>query len=389
MPSSPQGLTPIAAFYFFYYGFLGVFSPYWGPYLRALDVPMAMIGIVTSLPLINRMYAPAIWGWCVDHTGRHGFWMKLAGVGCLAGFTILLFTHSFNWMFAAVLVSTFFWSAAQPQVDATAMSLLKGNSGGFSRLRVWGSLGFVAVTMIVGYLVDLLGVQILPYAGVLVLIGMAAITWRIPKPETVKVGGGRASGVIAILRRKEVWSLLLGSLLLGVAQGMLLSFYSIHLGEHGIVKSTMAWLWSLAVLAEATLYWFMTHISSRFSMRALYLFSAFAGGVRYLMIAWGADWISVLVIAQLFYALSFGIQNTMAVAYIHRFFGEAHRTTGQALYIVFTYGIGGSVGSVLTGILWDYFGGGWSFSVAALASFIALLISWRTLPLEAGRQGRG
>lgn len=382
MPPSPAGLSPIAAFYFFYYGFLGVFSPYWGPYLRALDVPMSLIGVVTSLPLINRMYAPAIWGWCVDRSGRHRLFMRLAGAGCLAGFSILLFTQNFGWMFAAILVSTFFWSAAQPQVDATAMSILKGDSGGFSRLRVWGSLGFVVVTLIVGYLVDHFGVKILPYAAVLALICMAAVTWRIPKPASVKSANKKTTGVVSILRRRVVWSLLLGCLLLGIAQGMLLSFYSIHLDEHGIAKSTMAWLWSLAVLVEGVLYWFMTHISGRFRMRPLYLFAIFCGIVRYLMIAWGADWLTILVVAQLLYSVSYGIQNTMAVAYVHRHFGETYRTTGQALYIVFGFGVGGSLGSVLAGLLWSRLGGSWMFTLSALASLAALLINWRSLPAD-------
>ena len=359
-----------------------MFSPYWGPYLRALDIPMSMIGVVTSLPMINRMYAPAIWGWCVDRSGRHGLLMKFAGVGCLAGFMVLLFTHSFNWMFTAVFIATFFWSAAQPQVDATAMSILDGNSGGFSRLRVWGAMGFVVVTLVTGYLIDYFSVKILPYAGVLVLLGMATVTWKIPKPASVKIRNGIRSGVMTVLRRREVWSLLLGALLLGVAQGMLLSFYSIHLAEYGIAKSTMAWLWSLAVLCEGLLYWFMPHITSRFRMRSLYLFSISCGVIRYLMIAWGVEWMLIMVLAQLLYSVSFGIQNTMAVTYIHRYFGEAHRTIGQALFIVFTYGIGGSLGSVLTGMLWGWLGGNWLFTLAALTSLCALLINWRCMPAD-------
>ena len=47
LPSDP-GLRAIAAYYLFYYGFLGVFSPYWGPYLRAIGVPMALIGLTLS-----------------------------------------------------------------------------------------------------------------------------------------------------------------------------------------------------------------------------------------------------------------------------------------------------------------------------------------------------
>ncbi|SFM93203.1 MFS transporter, PPP family, 3-phenylpropionic acid transporter [Formivibrio citricus] len=376
-PSHP-GLRAIAAYYLFYYGFVGVFSPYWGPYLRALGVSMAMIGLMTSLPQINRIYAPALWGWLADRTGRRSAILRLAGLGSLAGFSTLLFTQDADWMFAAILIASFFWSAALPQVEATTMSILKGDSGGYARLRIWGSVGFILATLAGGYFVDHWGVQALPALVVGIMAGVAILAWFVPDAGASRKQEGSA-GLREILYRREVMALLGGCLLIGAAHGLLMGFYSIHLDEHHVAKRAMGWLWSLGVVAEIGLFWCMTHLTGRFRLRSLYLFAMSVAVVRYLMIGWGADWMTVLVAAQLLHAFTFAVHHAVSIAYVHRFFGAAHRTQGQALYIVFTFGIGGSLGTLLTGWFWNDLGGNWMFTMASLVSLLALVICWRWL----------
>lgn len=376
-PSHP-GLRAIAAYYLFYYGFLGVFSPYWGPYLRALGVPMALIGLMTSLPQINRIYAPALWGWLADRYGHRRAILRIAGMGSFVGFSVLLFTQDMRWMFMAILVASFFWSAALPQVEATTMSILKGDSGGYARLRIWGSIGFILTTLAGGYWVDLWGVRVLPMIVVAVIAGVAILAWRVPDAGSSCRKSGRG-GLQIVLFRREVVALLCGCLLMGAAHGLLMGFYSIHLDEHEVPKRAMGWLWSLGVLAEIMLFWYMSHLTGRFRLRSIYLFAMLVAVVRYLMIGWCANWMGVLIVAQLLHAFSFAAHHAVSIAYIHRYFGADHQTQGQALYIVFTFGMGGSLGTLLTGWFWNDLGGNWMFTVASAASLLALLICWRWL----------
>lgn len=378
MFSSHPGLRAIAAYYFFYYGFLGVFSPFWGPYLRALGIPMAMIGLMISLPQINRIYAPAVWGWCADHFGHRRAILRLAGMGGLAGFIVLLFTRDFRWMFAAIFVASFFWSAAIPQVEATTMVILRGDSGGYSRMRMWGSIGFMVATLAGGYLIDHWGIYTLPNIVIAIMAGVATLVWWVPDASPGKTVVKEA-GLMAILQRHEVRALFAGCLLIGAAHGLLIGFYSIHLDEHGVSKSAMGWLWTIGVFAEIVLFWYMAHLTERFRPRSLYLFAMCCAVVRYLMIGWGTDFMWVLVLAQVMHAFTFGIHHAVSISYIHRNFGQAHQTKGQALYIVFTFGVGGSLGTLISGVLWNRLGGDWMFTLASVVSLLALLICRRWL----------
>lgn len=376
---SHPGLRAIAAYFFVYYAFLGVFSPFWGPYLRALGVPMSIIGLMISLPQVNRIYAPALWAWCADHFGHRRMILRIAGMGGFAGFVVLLVTQDIYWMFAAIFVASFFWSAAIPQVEAITMSLLKGDSGSYARLRAWGSIGFMVATLIGGYLMEHFGVQTMPRLVVVVMAGVAILVWWVPDAAPTQSHARSTGGVGAILRQTEVQALFIGCLLMGAAHGLLHGFYSIHLDEHGIAKSTLGWLWALGVMAEILLFWFMPNLSRRFRLRSMYLCAMGVAVVRYLMIGWGTSWLAVLVLAQLMHAFTFGVHHAVSISYVHRLFDPAHQTQGQAFYIVFTFGIGGSLGTLLTGFLWSSLGGNWLFTLASLAALLALLVCWRGL----------
>ena len=181
------------------------------------------------------------------------------------------------------------------------------------------------------------------------------------------------TGIKEILARSEVQTILLACFLMGASHGLLISFYSIHLEEHQIPKSLMGWLWSTGVLAEVVLFWHMSELSKRFSLRNMYLLATGAAVLRYLLIAWCTSSLVVLFGAQVMHALTFGLFHAASITYIHRHFGEEHQTQGQALYIVVSFGAGGSVGTMLTGYLWNNMGGSMLFSLAAAASALAFV----------------
>ncbi|QLG87708.1 MFS transporter [Chitinibacter bivalviorum] len=373
-------LLAIAGFYFCYFAFNGLFSPFWGLYLAGLAFPAWQIGILTSLTQINRIYAPALWGYLADRTGKRQLILRVAGVFGLLFFIPLLITKTFWPIFIAVLLGSFFWSAALPLVEATAMSLLKGDSGAYSRLRIWGSLGFVAATVAAGYLIEAQGVTIFPVAVISVMAGLALYCWWVPEAPAVQAQQAVETRFLDILRRREVQSLLLACFLMALAHGPYYSFYSIYVANQGYSKSTIGWFWTLGVVAEIAIFWLMPRLNLRFSHKALLLFGFAIAALRFSIIAWGISSLLLLLLAQLAHAFTFGSNHAVNMAYIHRYFAGRHQAKGQALYIAMSFGIGGSLGGIIAGMLWQQIGGAWVFSLAALACACAYAIAWRGLP---------
>ncbi|BCL75347.1 MFS transporter [Jeongeupia sp. HS-3] len=374
------GVAVIGGFYFCYFAFNGLFSPYWGLYLAALALPAWQIGILTSLTQVNRIYAPAIWGWLADRSGRRRAILRLAGAAGLAGFLSLLVVDTFWPMFLAVLFASFFWSAALPLVESLAIAKLSGDSGRYARLRVWGSIGFIVASLGAGYWIEASGVGVFPLAVVGTMAALAVYCWRLPEAPVSTAAVVASAGFGDILRRREVQVFLAGCFLMSLAHGPYYSFYSIHLAEHGLGQSSIGWLWTIGVLAEVALFLAMPQLNARFSPKALFVADFAIALGRFLIIAYGAASLPLLVVAQLGHAFTFACHHAVAMGYLHRHFAGAHSAKGQALYIAASFGIGGSLGGVIAGFLWADLSGVGVFSLAALVAALGGVLCWFGLP---------
>ena len=158
-----QGLPywRLAGIYFFYFAYLGAFSPYFSLYLSSLDIAAAGIGAIMSLPQLVRIFAPHLWGWLADRSGHR---LRVAQICTAIGTVVycgLFAATDFDALYAVVLLMTFFLSAALPQVETTTLSHLGEHSAQYGRVRVWGSIGFIAAVLIIGYMLDALEIRVL------------------------------------------------------------------------------------------------------------------------------------------------------------------------------------------------------------------------------------
>ena len=90
----------------------------------------------------------------------------------------------------------------------------------------------------------------------------------------------------------------------------------------------------------------------------------------------------ILFFAQLFHAFSFGVFHAVGILLVHQFFKGKHQGRGQALYASLSFGAGGAVGSLLSGLLWDRIDHSSLFALAALAALLAWIVVWRFIRLN-------
>jgi PPP family 3-phenylpropionic acid transporter len=100
--------------------------------------------------------------------------------------------------------------------------------------------------------------------------------------------------------------------------------------------------------------------------------------LRFLMIGWGVGWIAVIVAAQLLHAATFGAYHSAAVEMVHRFFKGRHQAQGQALYNSLSFGAGGTLGGLYSGLTWEMMGPEVTFTIAAAFALAAFgLVAWK------------
>jgi PPP family 3-phenylpropionic acid transporter len=372
---SPLGR--LAAWYFFYFAFVGAFAPYFTLYLQDIGQSAWEIGVLMSVPQVMRLLAPNLWGWLADHLGLRAAVVKLAALGSVAGFCGFFFTRDYAAMLAAMALVWFFWSAALPLVEAMTLDRLAGQTERYGSIRLWGSIGFIVSVLGLGAVLDYLAISAVLWACLLILACVLASALTLA--ETKVGAGGTAPPMGEQLRQPAVVALLSACFFMSVAHGPLYVFYSIHLVDHGYDKMAVGMLWSLGVVAEIFVFMAMPTLMRRVSLRLILLASFALAVLRFLLIGWAADFPWVLLFAQLLHGATFGAYHAGAMAVLIRWFEPAQQARVQGVYGSISFGAGGMVGGLVSGQAWDSLGAGMTYTLAALFAAIGWVLVWRGL----------
>lgn len=372
----PAGLPywRLSAFYFFYFAVVGTIVPFWGLYLQSLDFSALEIGYIGAILMATKIVAPNIWGWVADRSGQR---LRVIQWGCLLAalfFLVVLFKHSFWWIAAGVALYSFFWNAVLAQFEVVTLAYLGDHPQSYSRIRLWGSVGFILVVVGLGALFDWLSISYLPVAMLVFLLLIWACSLSIVD-QPFEAAHVSAKSLMATVMHRPVLSFLLCAFLLQVSHGSYYTFFSVYLEELGYSRTDIGMLWALGVVAEVLLFLVMHRLMHRFSLRGLLLVSVLLTVVRWWLIGCYPDQVAILLLAQCLHAFSFGSAHAVAIEFIRRHFHGEIQGQGQALYSAVSFGAGGAVGAFISGLVWSS-SPVLSFALSALFAALAWLVVW-------------
>jgi PPP family 3-phenylpropionic acid transporter len=366
----------LSSFYFFYYASLGIFLPYWTLYLKTEGFNALEIGELFALVMATKIIGPNLFGFIADHTGKNFKIIRLLSFFTAFLFIGFFFKTGYLWFAIITVGFSFFWNTVLPQFETVTLFHLHDEAHRYSRIRLWGSVGFVTVVAITGQLLDDLSLTILP----IILMGLFVITWfctlLTPKVSVAHDPVEEGHGLWKIIKKPEVITFFIVYILFHLAHGPYYVFYSISLKELDYPSSFIGGLWAIGMISEVFIYIFMHNILARFSLRSVLLWSALFGMLRWLIIAFASDSIYWLIGAQLLNAVSFSTAHIVGIHLVHQYFGRKHQSKGQAFYVSISFGIGGMLGGLLSGYYWDDFGAMIIYSASAGCCLLAFILSY-------------
>ena len=367
----------LGAFYFAYFCYLGAFGAYFSLWLADRGYTPAEISLVLAVPQLLRIFAPALWGWLADRTGSRRAVVIVSSAMAALCFSALAFTETLPGVLLAIAAMGLFSSGILPLVEATTLAVLAGRPGGYGPVRLWGSIGFMASVLLVGAMLDARPVAwLLPVVSLLMGSAfLASLALPAAAPRPAHEAAGRLWPVFA---RGPVIAFFCACFCMTVAHGALYAFYSIHLVQNGYSKTLVGVMWTVGVVAEIGVFLVLPQLFRRFSPRTVLVASFVAAAVRFVAIGWGAGSVTVLVAAQVLHAMTFGTYHAAAVAIVHRLFAGPLEVRGQALYASLCYGLGGTVGMLLSGWLWQTWGAGLTFTVSTLFGIAGAVLAAMT-----------
>lgn len=363
----------LSGYYFFHFAFIGAFSPYFGLYLQSLSFSAWDIGLLMSQMQLMRLFGPYLWSALADRLSRRLPIVRLAGAVSLLGFTTFFFAQRFESFLVAMALMAFFWSAALPLVETVTFDHLRQEPGRYSRIRMWGSVGFIVAVLGTGALLDSQPIASVLWVIVAILCGILVYALVVPEaPAHPHVE--THPPIASILRQPRVRALFAACIAMSAAHGAFYVFFSIYLSDHGYGKALVGGLWSLGVLAEIVVFFYMSNLTKRFGLRAILLASFAAAVLRFLLTGWGVGVLPVIVLAQLLHGLTFGAYHAASIVAVNRWFPGRCQARGQALYSSLSFGAGGLIGGLISGWMWDGPGPALTYTLSAGFALLGLLL---------------
>lgn len=365
----------LSGFYFFYFALLGATAPFFALYFDHLGFSAARIGELVAIPMLMRCVAPNLWGWLGDATGRRLAIVRLGALCTLASFALIFVSQSYAWLALVMALHAFFWHAVLPQFEVITLAHLRDQAARYSRLRLWGSIGFIVTVVGLGQLFERVSLDAYPWALILIMGGIVLSSFWVPnaQPSQREESAGHG-GFLAQLRRPGVLAFYACVALMQLSHGPYYTFISIHLEALGYERGLIGLLWALGVVAEILLFLVIPRLLGRCSLRQVLLASFLLAALRWLLLGNLADHLGVLLFAQVLHAATFGSFHVAAIHFVQRSFGARQQGQGQALYASLS-GVGGALGALYSGYCWTALGPAWTFGLAGLAALAAAYVT--------------
>lgn len=364
----------LAAGYFWYFTAIGLFVPYWPLYLDARGFDAVQIGLLMSVFAALRVVGPPLYAHWADVSGRPLALLRgaaLAALACLAAFPWVGSLAAFALLLAAYSA---LWNGVMSVYDAHVLEELGPEAGRYGTLRLWGSVGFIATSVLAGGLLDGARVTALPMA-IAVLVGCTWLALRGLGPGA-PAGPRRPPAPLGpALRDRRVHAFLAVSFLMLLSHGAYYGFFSLYLELHGYSRLAIGALWAWAVVAEIGVFLVARRLLARFSLRALTVAAVAATALRWTLIAAVPAEAGLMVFAQALHLASFGLFHLCAVNLARRLFPAGAAARAQALHGSVGYGLGGMLGALASGWAWEQAGPSAAFALAAAAAALGVIVA--------------
>lgn len=346
-----------------YFAVLGVVLPFLGPWLEGRGVGALGIGLGTAAFSLAKLgYTP----WLARRVDRRGGgWGLLVAHALLAvaATALLPVASSTNAIILCLLVLGAGYGTVLPLVEAAVLERLP--SGGYGRLRLWGSVGFVVVAVVLPLSgTDLEGRGFpLALGAVLVVLTVACVPFEAHArvaPATTRSArlGPRARALLTLLTLHQV------------SHGPYYAFLSVRLAAAGYGPFAIGVLWSAGVVAEMVTFRWGDRLERWLGLEGLLTVALVATPLRWILLALPPVW-PLLVVAQTGHAASFAAAHLSGVQLVDRIVPPAARRQAQAWYAGLCFGLGIVAGSAAAGPVWQRLDAA-TFGVAAGLSLVVL-----------------
>ena len=328
---------------------IGVSLPFLPVWLKARGLGVEQIALVLAAQSVLRVVASPLMSHVADRLGR----LRPVMTGCaalaLAGLLWLAGARGFAAILLGVIAAYAAFAPLMPLTEAYAVSAVKHMAGlDYGRMRLWGSLAFIAGNLVAGASLDVMEAGNLIWLIVAAQAALVGALMLLPPRGAHEEARARAPGQGVVRHSFLSAAFIIFVLAVGLAQGshaLVYGFSALHWKALGHSGAVTGMLWATGVLAEVVLFWFSGAVMARLGAVRLLMLGAGAAVIRWLGLSLDPP-LALLFAFQALHGLSFGASHLGAIEYIKSRVAPERMATAQAIY-------GAVAGGVfMTGSMW-------------------------------------
>ena len=245
--------------------------------------------------------------------------------------------------------------------NSIAMQQVKNPGRDFPPIRVMGTLGWIAVNLVIGFMrveADITPFLIAAGACVVMCVySLAALPHTPPPARGQEVTIRRILGLdaLAMLKDRSYFVFVIASILACIPLTFYYSFTNPYLNDVGVVNA--AGKMTLGQMSEVAMMLAMPIAFRILNVRGILLLGLSAWAVRYVLLAFGNPGAGMWMfyIAILLHGVCYDFFFVAGQLYTDQAAPAHLRSTAQGFITFVTYGIGMLIGSLLSGGILDYF----------------------------------
>ncbi len=370
--------TRLRLLYFFYYGSVGTYLPYFAVYLRGRGFSGEQIGFVQMLPSLLAPVVAISWASFADHRSTPQRALRLATGWAAAAVLLLPFARTPWEVAAAVALVALGDRAVVPLADTISIEHCRENPGvSYARLRLFGSIGFVALSLLVGRVLTLRGDRpadlLVPVTVVLCVGGCALVARRAPPALRPPERPGPRD-LLALARDGRLHLLLAAAAIHWAACAPFHLFFGVFVRDLGLPADVTGIGMGIGVAAEIVVLLLFPRLERIFPLRALFAIAFLGSALRWALLAGSTGPLPVASL-QVLHGLTFGLFWGSAMKALSGLVPPPLRATGQAAFSAIVFGGGNALGYALSGVGYDRLGGaGPLFAFAAVLEVVSLAV---------------
>lgn len=367
---------------------LGIHLPYFPLWLEAKGFAPEQIAVILSAPMFLRVATTPFITAMADRARERSSVLVLMIAAALLLSLGYFLPPTYAVVLAVSLALAVCWTPQTPLADSLALSGVRRFGSIYARMRIWGSISFLAANLAGGAMLAAFGVGTVP---AMISIGLAAaliLSFFAPR-----LGPPRKASPLSATEIQEAAPKLLNAYFLffvigaGViisSHGFLYGFVSIYWKSIALSETLVGLLWAWAVVAEVGMFMAFTRVFGHYRATVLLVMAGAAAIVRWLIypLIWPVGLGAFgFFVAQTLHAFStglilIGLQKMIAETVVEERMGAAQ---GIAF---FANGFAMATVTLFSGALYERLGVGGFFAMAgvAAAGLVFILLAARSAP---------